>query len=758
MIIERQIARYSVFVDDNLIEALKKIGDNKMGVIFAVSQSGKFEGMMTDGDFRRWVIENPAMDLSQSVLAVITDDCVTVQDGTPIPEIEKLLVGKIKTIPVLDDQNHLVGVAIRRLPELRLGSFVISEDTPTFIIAEIGNNHNGSLDLAKTLIEEAKASGANCAKFQMRQINAIYANQGNPNDVNEDLGAQYVLDLLSKFSLSNEEMIAAFDYCKELGMLPLCTPWDKESLALLENYGMAAYKIGSPDLTNLGLLGDIVATNKPIILSTGMSTETEIRQTVSFLKEEAANFVLLHCNSTYPTPFKDIQLNYMKRLKEIGDCQVGYSGHERGISTPIAAVALGARVIEKHLTLDKKMEGNDHKVSLLPSEFAYMVEGIRAVEAAMGGQERREITQGEMMNREILAKSVVAKTAIKTGDLITRAMVDIRSPGKGMQPNRLGELIGRAATRNMVAGDFFFPSDLSSTVSAARGSYEFGRPWGIPVRYHDYKSLSEKSTPDLFEFHLSYKDMDERLEDHFDQALDQDFVVHSPELFAGDQLLDLCAQDEDDRRHSVAELQRVIDLTRKLKAYFPKTERPIIVTNVGGFSLDRHLDRDERAALEKQFLVSWGELDMDGVEIIPQTMPPFPWHFGGQRYHNLFVDKDNIVSLCRDNDIRVCLDISHSKLACNYEHGSFMEFIGGVGPYTAHMHLADAGGIDGEGLQIGDGEIDFVAFAQTINETAPGASFIPEIWQGHKNGGEGFWYALDKLEECFAKANLGNRE
>ncbi len=756
MIIERHIAPYSVFIDGDIVEALKKIGENKTGVVFAVTQSGKFKGMMTDGDFRRWVIEHPNMDLTQPVSAIISGDCITAQEGTPVPEIEKHLVGKIKTIPILDDRNHLVGVAIRRQPEMRIGNFVISEESPSFVIAEIGNNHNGSLDQAKALIDAAKACGADCAKFQMRQLNAIYANLGNPNDVSEDLGAQYVLDLLSRFSLSNEEMFAAFDYCKEQDLLPLCTPWDPESLALLEDYGMHAYKVASADLTNLGLVGKIIATHKPIILSTGMSTEAEIRQTINFLKENAANFILLHCNSTYPAPFKDIQLKYMNRLKELGDCPVGYSGHERGISTPIAAAALGAKVIEKHLTMDKEMEGNDHKVSLLPGEFKSMVAGIREVEAALGRQETRQITQGEMMNREILSKSVIAKTGIGAGEIITGAMVEVRSPGKGLQPNRMDKLIGRKAIRDMAAGDFFFPSDLEDKSVKVRSTYSYGRPWGIPVRYHDYKSLIAGTNPDLLEFHLSYKDMDEKLEDHFHGLSDIDFIIHSPELFAGDHLLDLCSPDETYRRRSVVEMQRVIDLTRELKAYFPKTKRPMIVTNVGGFSLDRHLDMDERAPLQKQLLASWQELDMDGVEVIPQTMPPFPWHFGGQRHHNLFVDIDDIVSLCRDNDIRVCLDISHSKLACTYGHESFMEFVSQVGPYTAHMHLADARGVDGEGLQVGEGDIDFVAFARAINETAPKASFIPEVWQGHKNGGEGFWYALDKLEECFIKAGESN--
>ena len=145
-------------------------------------------------------------------------------------------------------------------------------------------------------------------------------------------------------------------------------------------------------------------------------------------------------------------------------------------------------------------------------------------------------------------------------------------------------------------------------------------------------------------------------------------------------------------------------------------------------------------------LDSLHQLDTEGVEIIPQTMPPFPWHFGGQRYQNLFINSEEIAEFCKHNSYRVCLDISHSKLACNYHHWSFSKFINNVGPYTAHLHIADATGIDGEGLQVNEGDIDFAAMSDSLMRVCPNASFIPEIWQGHKNRGEGFWRALDRLE------------
>lgn len=752
--IQRHIAPYTVTVDHTIADALKRIDDNNTGVVFALNSHGRLEGILTDGDFRRWLIgQGAAIDLNWPVARAMSRKVVTAREESSTDAIRGIFSDdSIKVVPLVDDQKRLVAIAMGARRALHIGPFPIDKDSPIFVIAEIGNNHNGSLDLAKKLIDAAVSAGADCAKFQMRQMHALYANAGNPNDAREDLGAQYTLELLARFSLSNDAMFAAFDYCKEKGILPLCTPWDEESLALLEEYGMPAYKVASADLTNHALIEKIAATRKPIILSTGMASEQEIRETVELLKKRAAGFVLLHCNSTYPAPFKDLRLHYMAHLAELGDCPVGYSGHERDIAAPIATAALGAKVIEKHFTLDKEMEGNDHKVSLLPEEFRRMVEGIRQVEQALGDREARTMTQGERMNRETLAKSVMAVEAIPKGAAILPRHLGVKSPGKGLQPNRIDDLIGLPAPREMAAGDFFFPSDLETQRAQPKPGYDFRRPWGLPVRYHDFKKLLEVTAPDLLEFHLSFKDMDEPLEKFFDKPLKIDFVVHSPELFAGDHTLDLCCEDDAYRNRSIGELQRVIDLTRAMKPWFPKTKRPMIVTNVGGFTSDRHLTPGELAPYHARLKESMAALDREGVEIIPQTMPPFPWHFGGQRYHNLFLDADAIVTSCRELELRICLDLSHSKLTCNHDHASFQEFLQKVGPYTAHMHLADAQGVDGEGLQIDEGDIDFAAFARTIDAAAPDAWFIPEVWQGHTNDGEGFWIALDRLERWFKKA------
>ena len=745
MIIDRSIKKYIIFDEDPVHRAFEKINANNMRIVFVVDEYGVLIGVVTDGDLRRWILNQKTIDLQRPVSDAVNTEFTYCRDDNQPNRIEAKFSRKVEFIPLVDDRMRLVAVASQRSPVFTLGNHIISSESPVFIIAEIGNNHNGDILLAKKLVDEAIAAGADCVKFQMRHLDNLYRNAGDANDASEDLGSQYVLDLLSRFQLKNDELVEVFDYCQEQGGLPLCTPWDSDSVQFLEQYGMKAYKVASADLTNHDLLLEVASTRKPIFCSTGMSSDSEIGAAAELLRRQGTQVIFLHCNSTYPAPFKDINLRYLKRLQDVSVFPVGYSGHERGGSVAIAAVALGAKVIEKHFTLDRSMEGNDHKVSLLPEEFRVMVQGIREVEAALGNCGGRAISQGELINRESLAKSLVINQALKKGEIITDAMVEVKSPGKGLPPYKKKELIGKKACRNFSAGDFFYDEDLLAEMIEPR-QYRFVHPVGVPVRYHDLQKIAASCPMDLLEIHLSYKDLDIDFQQFFDGTMSHLLVVHSPELFSGDHVLDLCSEDDDYRQRSIDELKRVVAVTRQLKEYFPNSSRPPIVVNVGGFSADHFIDAASRKRKYDLLLESLGDIDLSGVELIPQTMPPFPWHFGGQRYHNLFVTIDEILDFCLKNNYRVCLDVSHSKLACNYGNESLLQFVEKVAPVTAHLHIADASGIDGEGLQIGDGEIDFTMLMNQLAAIMPDVSFIPEIWQGHKNNGQGFWVALDRLE------------
>lgn len=746
MRIEKQIKNYLVFSGESIWNTLKRINDNQSKIVFVIEENGVIIGAVSDGDFRRWIINHPEFDLNQPVDLVMNPNFISRSIDDPLSTIAQYFTHDKNIIPLTDKVGRFLAIARKNAPEFQIGNRLISDAENCFIIAEVGNNHNGEIALAKKLVDLAIKAGADCIKFQMRDLDSLYSNNGKAADIKCDLASQYTLDILHEFQLSKDELFEVFDYSYQQGILPLCTPWDLVSVRTLNDYGMEAFKVASADFTNFQLLEALADIGKPLICSTGMCTESEIKASVSLLRKLDAQFALLHCNSTYPTPFKDVNLLYLSRLKEIAGTIVGYSGHERGFSVPVAAVALGAKIIEKHFTLDRSSLGNDHKVSLLPHEFAQMVRHIREVEEAMGQDKEREITQGELINRENLAKSLVINQPLQKGEQIKREMIEVKTPGQGLQPNLINQLVGKIANRDFMTGDFFFDTDLIPNPAKKR-QYTFSRPYGIPIRYHDYQELTKDINLDFVEFHLSYHDLNVSVNQYFliPQALG--FAVHSPELFAGDHIMDLASRDQAYLERSISELKRVASVTNSLKPWFPATEKPVLVINPGGWSRNCFLPIEERKALYLRVEKSLTQVDFASIQPAIQTMPPFPWHFGGQSHHNLFVNPDEISEFCHRTGHKICLDVSHSMMACNYYQWDFSQFLKKVLPHTVHLHIADAKGVDGEGIQIGSGDMEFKMLKSKLDLLAPKVQFIPEVWQGHKNKGQGFWVALAFLEK-----------
>lgn len=612
-----------------------------------------------------------------------------------------------------------------------------------FVIAEIGNNHNGSVELARKLVDAAVQAGADCVKFQLRNREALYRVRDD-GAVSEDLGVEYIQDLLNKVDLSVAAHREIREYCRDKGVTYMCTPWDEPSVDVLATFDVPAFKIASADLCNPYLIRKAAALGKPLILSTGMSFEPEIIRAIAQLQDLGVPFALLHCNSTYPAPETDIHLCYLTRLRQLHDV-VGYSGHERGIAITLGAVALGAKIVERHITLDRSMEGPDHLASLEPEEFRNLVEGIRQIEKALPWQgPARHASQGELLNRENLAKSVVAARDIADGEVFTEASFRVASPGQGLAPYRLVELIGRTAGRAFKRGDFLFESDLADATNLEH-NYRFPFKWGVPVRYHDIRQYQSWIKPDLFEFHLSYRDLgvDPRL--YLEKTDCTRLVVHAPELFEDSELLDLAADSESYRQRSIDNLKRVVEATQTIGEFFPRADARLIVANVGGFSADAPLPPDMRRALYERFAASCTQIDFGGTELIPQNMAPFPWHFGGQRHQNIFMMPDELAAMARERHLRLCLDLSHLQMTCNHFSLDFQQALALLLPHSAHLHVADAKGTNGEGVVMGTGDIDWPMTWRKILRF-PNLGFIPEVWQGHKDHGAGFWSALTFLK------------
>ncbi len=757
MIIERDLTPYVVYSGDPVLRALEKITANKARVIFLVDAHGHLDGVLSDGDFRRWVSSTSSLSTDVAAIEAANTSPRSLPIGSSPAEISHAFGSGIDHVALVDERGHLVAIAINRADELRIGRHVVAADAPTLLISEIGINHQGDVSLAKQLVDLSVESGADIVKFQLRDMESLYR-QGSSGSGGEDLGPQYTLDLLAKYNLEADQLFEVFDHCRDVGIDVMCTAWDPVSVDRLVDYGVPSLKVASADMTNHALLRHMAASGTPMVISTGMSTEGEIRETVELVRSTGVAHAFLHCQSTYPAPFKDVNLAYLTRLAELTQAPVGYSGHERGFHVAVAAVALGARIIEKHFTVDRDLEGNDHKVSLLPGEFKEMVQRVREVEEALGTAAPRAVSTGEMMNRVNLAKSLVAARRIEVGEVLTDADIDIKSPGRGLQPNAYDRLVGRTTTRALDAGDFFYATDLGDAAPRGR-AYTFRRPWGLAVRYHDIDAMTKDTTPDFLEFHFSYKDLDLPVADVFakyDGGLPMGFTTHSPDLFAGDFLLNLASEDDAHWERSIRELQRVVDTTREMQQHFTRhadakgaAEGPVIVASLGGFTTDAFVAPAEREKMYARVAEGLARVDDSGVRLCAQTLPPYPWYMGGQLYCNLFVDPRDTAEFATRYDRRLCFDVSHSKLSANYLGMSFSEATDLLAPHTEHLHLVDATGVDGEGVQVGDGEIDWAVLAQQLDAMAPGVSFIPEIWQGHVNDGEGFWIALERLEQWF---------
>lgn len=325
----------------------------------------------------------------------------------------------------------------------------------TYIIAEAGVNHNGDFELAKKMIREGKSAGVDAIKFQtfiagnLVSSNAKKANYQMKSTDNKESQQ----DMLKKLELSFHEFHLLKEYATELNIDFISTPFDEESIDFLDALNMPFWKIPSGETTNLPYLLKIAKTQKPIILSTGMCTIEEIAEALNVFSNYNRNDItLLHCNTEYPTPFQDVNLHAMRTLKEKFHVDVGYSDHTQGIEAPIAAVALGATVIEKHFTLDRNMPGPDHKASLEIGELSEMVKAIRNIEAALGNGEKKP-SESEKKNILVARKSIVAKKDIKKGEIFSEVNITTKRPGNGISPMEWLKVLGSKAAKDYSKDD-----------------------------------------------------------------------------------------------------------------------------------------------------------------------------------------------------------------------------------------------------------------------------------------------------------------
>ena len=341
---------------------------------------------------------------------------------------------------------------------IRIGTRLVGEGQPCYLVAEAGVNHNGDVALARQLVEVAARAGADAVKFQKRSVRdiliraALEAPYVKPNS----LGATYG-EHRERLELPDEAYRELADLCRKQNITFLASPWDPRSADFLGELEVPAFKIASADVTNLPLVEHVARKGKPIIMSTGMSDMDEIADAVAAVRRHHDQLVLLQCTSAYPSENADLNLRAIETLRRAFGAPVGYSGHERGLAPTEAAVALGAVVVERHFTLDRTLPGPDHAASLEPRGLELLIRNIRNIEAALGSPEKR-LLPSERPVRERLAKSVAAARDIRAGARIAAADLAVKGPGTGISPRHLARLVGVVARRD-VAADTLLPTE-----------------------------------------------------------------------------------------------------------------------------------------------------------------------------------------------------------------------------------------------------------------------------------------------------------
>lgn len=616
--------------------------------------------------------------------------------------------------------------------------FLNPSSSPVYIVCEIGINHNGSLQTAIDLMRAAHKAGADAVKFQKRHLPSIYSSSVLKNANNSEWSFDYLIPILQECELSDEDYNTIRQECDKLELDLIITPFDETSLNFVTTLEPAAIKIASADLTNYSLILNSASVCNKLIISTGMWEEADIKNCTDFFNKNKLSYALLLAQSTYPAPFESLNLNFLKKLREYSPI-FGYSGHERGIFIPVAAVALGSKIIEKHITFNRELNGPDHKASMLPDEWTQMILDIRNLELALGND--KSVTQAEILNREAFAKSAVAISELSQGHILKASDIEFKSPGKGIFQHEISSFLGLPLRKSIAAGKYISKFDFEDEKLLSEWeSFSFSKNWGVKCRFHDFGEYSVLKSP-IIEFHCSQTDL--ALDLDFD-CYDTELFIHAPEIFDRE-LVDICSDSQDKVRKSLDLLQKSIDRTLLWAQKFPK-HKPRLVVHLGGMFLDKPHCTNTKSLMEIA-LQNFLKLDFsaDQIEILPENLPPRPWYLGGEWYQHGFMTAEDMAFFCSETGLGMTFDLCHAFLYCQWSSTSILDYTTTILPYLRHMHISDAAGISGEGLQIGTGEIDFAPFFDLVKNLR--FSWVPEIWSGHLHHGAGFYKAFQRLEK-----------
>ena len=603
-----------------------------------------------------------------------------------------------------------------------------------FLIAEIGINHEGKYQIAERLIKAAALSGAHGIKFQYRNLKNAYA------DGPRQIGDEILLKEITKNYLSPAEVMLLAEYAHKLNIKAGISFFDESDL---DDFGKDLpsfdfFKAPSVELTNTNLINRMLRLEKPVYVSLGCQDEYAIEQ--AFGSFEGNNWIALHCVSNYPVSLHNAKLGYLRHMAEKWDRPFGYSSHDDNWEACLIAMALGASVIERHITFDKHAQGLDHSTSSTPDEFKKISLFAENFRLLLSGDGPRVPNQGEMLNLQNLGRSYYAKDNIGLGENVTLNKLVFRAPRIGFGKIEMDEFIGCAPILPIRAGAVLSRSSFVKREGVSEAAIEYARSntIGIPVRLHDLAAIENKFPVGAYEFHLSFGEVLGTLaSDQFSRK--HKYSIHLPDYINSTQLMDPFSTDRQQAEDSQHILKRTVDFAMALQE---RTGRSVPV--VGSFSI---VNSDLRQFYEQHatLLLAYQE---QGVSILPQWLPPIAWYFGGSVKLNA-MNQERDVEYIQQYRLPICMDVCHLFMGDSLYNFSAKTMTETLRPYISHVHIADAKGIDGEGMHFGEGDPMNLPVIESV--IGIDCMKVIEVWQGHLDEGAGFAKALTSLWSLFGK-------
>ena len=600
------------------------------------------------------------------------------------------------------------------------------------IIAEIGINHDGDADKAMALIKAASNSGVWGVKFQYRNLENAYADDA------KQIGDEMLLTEIRRNYLSPETILSLTGQAKQLGLAVGISFFDTQDMLDFadELASFDFFKVPSVELSNIELVNSMLRLDKPVYLSLGCHNEAEIDEAISQFKGD--NWLALHCVSNYPVSLTNARLGYLKHMANKWQRPFGYSSHDNDWEVTLIAMSMGARVIERHITFDKLANGLDHTTSSTPEEFVRMKMFADHMALLMAGDGPRVANQGELLNLQNLGRSFYAKQPISAGETIKPEQLVFRSPRVGLGQNEIQPFLKHPTVREVAPGQVLSRSVFEKTPPVSDAAIDFARSrkFAIPVRLHDLASIEQKFPVGAYEFHLSYGEVLSEI-DAKQYKADNRYSIHLPDYINSTQLMDPFSADALQAERSYNILQRTVDFADALQQHTGQH-----VPIVGSFSVVH--DSIEQFYQQHSQLVE--RFRQKGVSILPQWLPPIAWYFGGSVKLEA-VNQPRDVELIEQYQLPICMDVCHLCMGDSVFDFEATEVIKRLSGFIRHVHIADAAGIDGEGLHFGEGDTKNMPAISSVMDLD--CMKVIEVWQGHLDEGAGFAKALNRLSELF---------